>query len=577
MSMRNDINDTNNGRMTENPPARPLPADDSLADIDGLARLGTVFFSGIGGSGMSVLARMLRQSGAPVAGSDRVESSYTRQLEELGIPVAIGQKAENVDDADTVVWSSAIPADAPEMLEARRLGKRLAHRSDILALLLRVHRSIAVAGTHGKTTTASLIATILQTAGEKPSFAIGGSLKTLDGIVPGGRVGTGRWIVAEADESDGSFGKYRPTIAVITNAEGDHLDHYGTIARYRAAFESFAGQAQQAIVLCGDDEGAREVYNHLPQDAVDRTVVYATTPFDELSPLMPALDAGRFAFIGSPAEISVSDDSRLRELEDATAAAMSSGSSVIVDEGVQETFALAMPAALLNGGASTLDVSLKVPGVHNARNAAAAILASVLAGVNPIQAAAAAATFLGAARRFDFQGAVGGVRLYTDYGHHPTEIATFLSAVRRRFPQATVRVLFQPHTYSRTRTFAAELVDALGQADAVYLSCLFAAREDASDYPGVSSQTLIDEAERRGVGDRFVLIDDKSAAALAMARDARPGDVLATVGGGDINLVNPVILQELRCLENQRAGQRDARPDGSGAPERSLSSAEDRR
>ena len=299
---------------------------------------------------MSVLARMLRQSGAPVAGSDRVESSYTRQLEELGIPVAIGQKAENVDDADTVVWSSAIPADAPEMLEARRLGKRLAHRSDILALLLRVHRSIAVAGTHGKTTTASLIATILQTAGEKPSFAIGGSLKTPDGIVPGGRVGTGRWIVAEADESDGSFGKYRPTIAVITNAEGDHLDHYGTIARYRAAFESFAGQAQQAIVLCGDDEGAREVYNHLPQDAVDRTVVYATTPFDEMSPLMPALDAGRFAFVGSPAEIPVGDDSRLRELEDATAAAMSSGSSVIVDEGVQETFALAMPAALLNGG-----------------------------------------------------------------------------------------------------------------------------------------------------------------------------------------------------------------------------------
>ena len=153
---------------------------------------------------------------------------------------------------------------------------------------------------------------------------------------------------------------------IITNAEGDHLDHYGTIARYRAAFESFAGQAQQAIVLCGDDEGAREVYNHLPQDAVDRTVVYATTPFDELSPLMPALDASRFAFVGSPAEIPVSDDSRLRELEDATAAAMSSGSSVIVDEGVQETFALAMPAALLNGGAPYLRRDAAYPNIDGA-------------------------------------------------------------------------------------------------------------------------------------------------------------------------------------------------------------------
>ncbi|MEE1324054.1 MAG: Mur ligase family protein [Bifidobacteriaceae bacterium] len=577
MSMSNDVNDTNNRRTTEALPARPLATDDSLAAIDDPAQLGTVFFSGIGGSGMSVLACMLHQFGVPVAGSDRVESSSTRQLENLGIPVTIGQKANNVDDVDTVVWSSAIPANALEMLEARHLRKRLAHRSDILALLLRVQHSIAVAGTHGKTTTSSLIATILQTTGKEPSFAIGGSLKTLDGIVSGGHVGTGQWIVAEADESDGSFRKYRPTIVVITNAEGDHLDHYGTIARYRAAFKSFAGQAQQAIVLCGDDEGAREVYNHLPQDVVDRTIVYATTPFDELSALMPGLDASRFAFVGSASEISVSNDCHRQELEDATITAMDSNRNVIVDEGIQETFALVMPPALLNGDALTLDVSLKVPGIHNARNASAAILASVLTGVDPIQAAAGAVTFLGTARRFDFQGNVGGVRLYTDYAHHPTEIATFLSAIRRRFPGATVRVLFQPHTYSRTRTFAAELVDALSQADAVYLSRLYAARENASDYPGVSSQTLIEEAKHCGVGDRFVLINDKSAAALTMARDARPGDILATVGGGDINLVDPLILQELRRLEEQRAAQRAAHLLRSGTAEQSMSNAEKRR
>ncbi|MCI1983173.1 MAG: UDP-N-acetylmuramate--L-alanine ligase [Bifidobacteriaceae bacterium] len=524
---------------------RPLPADDALADISTIHDLGRVYFCGIGGSGMSVLAQMLHQDGVEVTGSDRVDSAYTQHLREDGIPVIIGQSAENIHDVDTVVWSSAIPADAPEMTAALAQGLRLAHRSDILAVLLKSHRSIAVAGTHGKTTTSSMIATILSTAGEQfadPSFAIGGSLKTSHGTIPGGYVGKGEWMVAEADESDGSFEKYRPAIAVITNAEGDHLDHYGDVPTYRKAFVEFAAHATQGVVLCADDEGAREVFAASSDAVATRTVLYSTQTSSEIARVLPGgLRGARFVQISQAHEIAA----QAEEDSDAAGVSETAAQGVAAEANeVAESFDIQLPHDL-DATDSVRTVDLHIPGIHNARNASAAITACVLAGVDASAAVQGVGAFLGAARRFDFQGEVNGVRLYNDYAHHPTEVSVLLEAMRRRFPHRTLRVLFQPHTYSRTKIYTRELVDALKKADDIVLSHLFAAREESSDFPGISSQTLIDMANSEGVGERFSLIDDMREAGRTLAERSSHGDVIVTVGGGDINRADPVILEAL--------------------------------
>ncbi|MBR4414301.1 MAG: UDP-N-acetylmuramate--L-alanine ligase [Aeriscardovia sp.] len=510
---------------------RPLPDDDIAASVMTLEDLGTVFFSGIGGSGMSVLAEMLHQAGVPVTGSDRTASSYTKHLESLGIPVIIGQNACNITEKiTTVVWSSAIPANSPEMVEALQSGKRLMHRSDILSLLMRTHRSIAVAGTHGKTTTTSMIATIFMHSLMDPSFAIGGSVKTRTGTIPGGRVGNGKWIVAETDESDGSFIKYHPNITIVTNAEGDHLDHYKTVDNYREAFSQFVQHAQEYLILCGDDEGTRFLYRQFPKESLERVYVYSTESYDTIHSELLQLPQDRFVEISNSTEIAlrITPDMNLSQ------------------ETEQERFTLMLPESLRQEDMTgEYSVSLKVPGIHNARNATAAIIASLLSGNTIDNTLRGIESFLGAVRRFDFQGMVNGICLYTDYGHHPTEIKTFIEAARRRFSQSCLRVLFQPHTYSRTQIYTKELVEALSLADYVYVTDIFAARELASDYPGVSSQNLIDEAIRQGKGNQFILVDDKYAGASLIAKQAHFGDILATIGGGDINLVNETILSHL--------------------------------
>lgn len=518
--------------MTSNA-QRPLPADDALADVTSLEALGRVFFCGIGGAGMSVLAQMLHQAGVSVSGSDRVATQKTDHLASEGVAITIGQSAENIHDVDTVVWSSAIPQTSPEIQAALSQGLRLAHRSDILALLLKTHRSIAVAGTHGKTTTSSMLATISRSldSGDfaDASFAIGGSIKTLGGQISGGFVGAGSWMVAEADESDGSFEKYRPTIAVITNAEGDHLDHYLTVEKYRRAFVSFAEHATYGVVLCGDDEGAREVFSLLPDVVAARTVIYSTEEPASLVALIPGgVRGAAVVHIGQATEIADDGDS---------------------SEAVEERLTVEVPARLAQNGPSRVDLALQVPGLHNARNAASALCAAAMAGVPLSQAQHGLSEFLGAARRFDFQGEVRGVRLYNDYAHHPTEVSVLLDAMRRRFPGRTLRVLFQPHTYSRTKIYTRELIEALQKADDVVLTSLFAARELPSDYPGISSQTLLDEAQREGAGKRFELIDDMHEGGRALAHRSVPGDVIVTVGGGDIDLADSSILTALRSQE----------------------------
>ena len=257
------------------------PTHASFSPQEGVNDLGATHFIGIGGAGMSVLAEMLHEQGVEVDGSDREPSAKTDRLQGIGITVEFGQRAENVEGKHTVVFSSAIKSDNPEIVAAYEAGERIVHRSDILALLMNAKRAVTVAGAHGKTTTSSMLAHILTHAGEgnlaDPSYAIGGSIQGKDGVtIDGGHAGKGDVLVAEADESDGSFAKYHPEIAIVTNSEADHLDHYGTQENYRAAFVNHVQHAEKSVVMCGDDEGNLAVLRALDPQTAKRTVVYAT-------------------------------------------------------------------------------------------------------------------------------------------------------------------------------------------------------------------------------------------------------------------------------------------------------------
>ncbi|EFA23775.1 UDP-N-acetylmuramate--L-alanine ligase [Bifidobacterium gallicum] len=482
--------------------------------------LGRTHFIGIGGAGMSVLAEMLQQRQGEVQGSDRAVSAKTERLTNQGVDVRIGQQASNISHVTTVVYSSAIKPDNPEIQEAARQGLAIVHRSDILAWLMDGKRAVTVAGAHGKSTTSALLAHILVTAGQgdlaDPSYAIGASIQGPDGTTrDGGHTGTGDVLVAEADESDGSFAKYHPTIAIITNAEPDHLDHYGTADRYHAAFVNHASHATQSVILCVDDPGARSVLQGMDALTASRTITYGTTAREELGDLNGATF------------VSISD-------EQETAG---DGS---------ERFVIDMPARVAHA-ATVVPVTLSIPGIHNARNATAAIIAATLLGMDPFVAAQAATSFHGAARRFDIKGTVNGVTVVDDYAHHPTEIAALLTAARRRYPKARLHVLFQPHLFSRTQFFAQEFAQALALADDVIVTGIFPARERQEDFANVTAHTIVEQAE--GITDHaqpwISDMDDMQEAAAAVVERVQPGDVVLTVGAGDITTVTAQLLDLL--------------------------------
>ncbi|BDR54397.1 UDP-N-acetylmuramate--L-alanine ligase [Bombiscardovia apis] len=513
------------------------PTRDTFAVWDKpLSALGRTHFVGIGGAGMSVLAQMLSEAGLEVTGSDRQASAKTAELESLGIKIAIGQAAANVEGAQTVVWSSAIKPDNPEIVAAQAQGSLLAHRSDILALLLASRQGVTVAGAHGKTTTSALLAHILRSAGQgdlaDPSYAIGGSIQTAEGTQDGGHLGSGQVLVAEADESDGSFEKYHPKLALITNVEADHLDHYGSSEAFRAAFAGHARHAREAVIVCGDDAGARLLLQDLRKDYAGKVVVYTTA---------------------SEAQIEEAGWDIWAQVVRIESESESSGSG-------QEHFQLELPADLVNQlGVETeqgsLAVSLAIPGIHNARNATAAISAAICLGMRPSAAVEAAGSFLGAARRFDLKGHINGVSVVDDYAHHPTEIAALLAAARRRYPQAQLRVLFQPHMFSRTQIFARAFAQALATADDVVVTGVYPARELQANFPSVGAHTIVDAyhdlGEQSGSVERIEAIDDMREGALALAKRAQPGDVVLTVGAGDITRMGAVIVDELKAQGEQ--------------------------
>lgn len=501
--------------------------DPTHAAFDASARpadLGPTHFIGIGGAGMSVLAEMLHAQGVAVDGSDRERSAKTDRLTALGITVEFGQRAENVAGTSTVVYSSAIKPDNPEIVAAAEAGARIVHRSDILALLMNGKQAVTVAGAHGKTTTSSMLAHILVNTGEDPSYAIGGSIQGPDGTtLDGGHAGSGQVLVAEADESDGSFAKYHPTIAVITNTEADHLDHYGDEAHYQAAFVDHAGHATEHVVICADDKDNLGVIAAMPADVKARVIAYGTAPAGELASDLDFSAIAAYVRIVSETE------------------AAGSGS---------ERFTLELPAAVTGDRSVSQNVVLKVPGIHNARNAAAAITAAVLLGVAPEAAAQAIAGFLGASRRFQVRGTVKQVTVVDDYAHHPTEIAALLDAARRRYPQSVIRVIFQPHLFSRTRFFAREFAEALAKADDVIVTGIFPAREKQEDFPDVGPQTIVDAAaglKGTSAGAWIQAVGDMCLAAKMMAMRAHHGDVVFTVGAGDITDMDQVLLTALEA------------------------------
>lgn len=470
----------------------------------GLDDLGTVHLVGIGGAGMSVVARLLAARGVRVQGSDAKDSAVVEALRADGVVVHVGHAAGNVEGADTLVLSSAVRPDNPELVAARAAGLRVLHRSQALASLMAQGRSVAVAGAHGKTTTSAMIATTLRSAGLDPSFAIGGSVITSDGAIPGGRLGSGDVLVAEADESDGSFLNYAPTIAVVLNVEPDHLDHYGSRAAFEQAFVDFTGRiaAGGFLVACADDPGAHALAESYRASG-GQVVTYGTSP-------------------GS--------DVRLEDVRPDGVAGVAARLTVTGGRG-----------GLLGAAQDVgLDLRLHVPGAHNALNAAAAVATAVLLGVPADVAVAGVGEFLGTGRRFEARGEVGGVRVVDDYAHHPTEVAALLGAARPVAAGGRVLVLFQPHLFSRTRTFAQEFADALALADEVVVTGVYAAREDLD--PDTGSWTIVD---RMPAGSSARGIEDRHEAALAVARAARPGDLVLTVGAGDVTELGTVILDAL--------------------------------
>ena len=448
---------------------------------------GPFHFIGIGGAGMSVVAELLLAQGIAVQGSDAQPSSVLDRLRELGATVWDHHAASNVGQARHVVISTAIRPENPELVVAKEQGIAVLHRSQALALAAHGQRFVAVAGAHGKTTTSAMLAVGLRELGWDPGFAVGSNLV---GVGSGAHRGTGDVFVAESDESDGSFLNYDPTIALVMNVEPDHLDHYGDESALVAAFDEFAARVSGTLVACADDPGSAALA--LRSRAAGRIVV----------------TYGR-------------GDADVRILNQETV-----GQGLRADLVAEHVF----------GGVSA-QITLAIPGDHYLLNAAGAWSAGVALGAQPQAMADALGAFRGTDRRFQARGEVEGVRVIDDYAHHPTEVAAVLAMARTVAGTGQVHVVFQPHLYSRTITFADQFADALSAADSVILTEIYRARENYRD--DVTSEIVTSKV----AGARYVPV--MADAAVEIAALAAPGDLVLTLGAGDITTLAPAIVRAL--------------------------------
>ncbi|OGF16500.1 MAG: UDP-N-acetylmuramate--L-alanine ligase [Candidatus Eisenbacteria bacterium RBG_16_71_46] len=446
-----------------------------------------IHFIGVGGVGMSGIAEVLLTLGYEVSGSDLKQSETTDRLLGLGGRIFIGHAASNVEGAQVVVHSTAIRPDNVELIAARAADMTVIGRAEMLAELMRMKYGIAVGGAHGKTTTTSMIAAVLARGGLDPTIVVGGRLHA---IGSNARLGLGPFLVAEADESDGSFLRLSPAVVVVTNIDREHLDFFSGLEEIRQSFVYFANRVPfyGVAVLCADDEQVREIVPRVTK----RALLYGTRPEAQVRGedlrLLP--DGSRFRVVGFGRELG--------------------------------------------------EIELRVPGRHNVLNALAAVAVGLEVEVGFGQIAEALATFGGVSRRFETRGEVNGIRVVDDYAHHPTEIRASLAAARAAGRQ--VFALFQPHRYSRTGALREEFGLAFGDADRVWVLDIYPAGETPLE--GVSGNTVVESARRQGARHVEYAADPHQAAAAAAAA-ARPGDLVITLGAGDVGKLADEILRLL--------------------------------
>lgn len=478
---------------------------------------------GIGGIGMSGVAEVLHNMGHVVSGSDLHESAQTKKLSEMGLTVFIGHKSEQAEGADVVVVSSAVPESNPEIMRARSMSVPVIPRAEMLAELMRLKTSVAVAGSHGKTSTCSLLGTLLTQAGLDPTLVIGGRINNL-GV--NARLGQGEYLVAEADESDGSFLLLSPTIAVVTNIDQEHMNYYRDLDHLKETFLTFINRVPfyGASILCLDD----------PQ----------------VQSLLPKVKK-RFVTYGLSAQADVT----AREIK---------------------PLKWGWSFDLFQNGRELGRVNVNIPGRHNVLNALAAAAAGLELGLDPRLLAEGIADFKGAGRRFEVKGEVNGTIFLDDYGHHPTEIRATLTALAECFPDRRRVVVFQPHRHSRTKDLFDEFVTSFNEVDKLFIADIYAAGE--TPFPGVDSEKLVQAVSSHGHhGAESV---GSVQAAPSLIKDAlKPGDVVMTLGAGNIWQAGEELMRLLREEDEGDEEDKGAKKPGSkrkaGEPDRSGSPAAD--
>ena len=447
-------------------------------------------FIGIGGTGLSAIAHVLLEQGHLVSGSDMHESPQIDELQTLGIKVAIGHRADNITDADYVIRSSAIPDENPEVLAANKAGTPVLKRADFLRELTKGKTVLAVAGTHGKTTTTAMLAWTLTSLGQDPSFIIGGVSKNLN---TNGHAGKSQYFVIEADEYDGMFLGLQPDILVVTSVEHDHPDNYPTPQSYMDAFIKLVHQIKSGgtLLTCGDHPRAKYLHKDAPSNI--RVLNYGTHP-----------DSDFFA------------------------------TDIIHKAGCGAAFTA-------NGINDLLikDIQLQVPGEHNVVNAMSIVAIIATLGLDFVEMRNSLESFLGTGRRFDILGCEKGVTIIDDYAHHPTEIRATLAAARCRFPRSPLWVIWQPHTYSRTQTLLLEFINAFHNCDHVIVTEIFRAREQAQDYSSADVVRQMQHPDVKFMKDFKTIID-------FLINHLKSGDVLLVLSAGDANQISSQVYDLLQ-------------------------------
>ena len=473
--------------------------DPQQVDVPVAAELGRVHFMGIGGAGMSGIARIMLARGMTVSGCDAKDSRALAALRARGADVHLGHDAAHAFASDTVIVSSAIRSTNVELVEARRLGRLVLPRAAALASVMAGQRGIAVAGTAGKTTTTSMLTVAIQACGGDPSYAIGGDLNE-----PGSNAhyGSGEFFVAEADESDRSFLLLSPEAAVVTNIEADHLDNFGSIEAVHEAFQAFLARLPDdgVVALGADDEGAMSLAEPARARGL-RVVTYG---------------------VDAAADVRASD-------------------LVLVGQGVR--------FEIVAHGRRLGEVSLQVPGQHNAVNAVGALAVGSQLGLPVAEMVRGLSEFTGARRRFELKGEARGVRVFDDYAHHPTKLRAALTAARQVAGSGRLVVVFQPHLYSRTSFFAEQFAEVLALADVVVVMDVYAAREDP--VPGVTGNLIA--AAIPLPREQVVFEPSWAAVPGVVASLTRPGDLVLTAGAGDVTMLGPEVLATLRDDEAAEA------------------------